>query len=94
MGENLSIDTSTNLTNTLARLPDGVRGGPVADIVGWLDALRDAGYVVEVFHVQGQRVYRATDPETGAREQVRTVAGAVTDWTAARGVAKLWGMAV
>ena len=32
-----------------------------------------------------------TDPETGERMQVATVAGAVTDWTAVRGVAKLWG---
>lgn len=81
-----------DLADTLARLPDDIRGGPVAEIVGWLDALRDAGYAVEVFQVQGQRVYRATDPETGERMQVATVAGAVTDWTAARGVAKLWGV--
>lgn len=32
------------------------------------------------------------DPETGERQQVHTVPGAVTDWVAARGVAMLWGL--
>lgn len=80
-----------DFTDTLARLPDDVRVGPVAEIVGWLDALREVGYTVEVFQVQGERVYRATDAETGEREQVRTVAGAVTDWTAAGGGEAVFG---
>lgn len=62
------------------------------DVLGWLDVLADAGYEVELFVVDGARVYRAVDPETGERQQVHTVQGAVSDWVAARGVAHLWGL--
>lgn len=62
------------------------------DVLGWLDVLSDAGYTVELYVVDGKRVYRAVDPETGERHQVHTVPGAVTDWVAARGVTKLWGL--
>ncbi|MEM9021897.1 MAG: hypothetical protein AAGC44_15180 [Planctomycetota bacterium] len=44
------------LIDTLNALSDNDRGGPVADILGWLDGLADAGYYVEVFSVDGQRV--------------------------------------
>lgn len=78
------------LTYILGELSATDRGGPVAEIFGFLDELTDAGYHVEVFKTAGERVYRATDPETGERQQVATAPGAVTDWTAARGVSKLW----
>lgn len=61
-------------------------------MLGWLDVLDDAGYTVELHVVDGKRVYRAFDPETGERQQVSTVPGAVTYWVAARGVAILWGL--
>jgi len=64
----------------------------VLDVLGWLDQLDDAGYSVELYVVDGARVYRADDPETGERQQVHTVPGAVSDWVAARGVAMLWGL--
>lgn len=66
-------------------------GGAVLDVMGWLDVLENAGYDVECFLIDGQQVYQATDPETGERMEVSTMPGAVTDWTAVRGVVQLWG---
>ena len=76
----------------ITRLPQADRGGSVLDVLDWLKVLDDAGYTVELYVVDGARVYRAVDPETGERQQVHTVPGAVTDWVAARGVVKLWGL--
>ena len=76
----------------LTQLPQVERGGSVLDVLGWIDVLADAGYAVELYAIEGNRVYRAVDPETGERQQVHTVPGAVTDWVAARGVATLWGL--
>lgn len=59
------------------------RGADTDAILGVMERLREAGYVVELLvAADGRRVYRATDPETGEREQVNTVPGAVTDWRA------------
>ncbi|MGB0768156.1 MAG: hypothetical protein ACPGYV_10645 [Phycisphaeraceae bacterium] len=80
------------LQAVITKLPQPDRGGSVLDVLGWLDVLDDAGYTVELYVVDGKRVYRAVDPETGERQQVNTVPGAVTDWVAARGVAMLWGL--
>lgn len=86
---NPSNTIGKDFTDTLAHLLDDVRGVPDAEMVGRLDALHEAGYTVEVFQVQGERVCRATDLATGEREQVRTVAGAVTGWTATGGGGRL-----
>lgn len=80
------------LQAVITRLPQADRGGSVLDVLGWIDVVADAGYTVELYVVEGTRVYRAVDPETGERQQVHTVPGAVTDWVAARGVATLWGL--
>lgn len=85
------IQSRYQLEAILTKLPRADRGGSVLDVLGWLDVLEDAGYSVECFAVDGQRVYRATAPKTGERMEVSTVPGAVTDWTAVRGVAQLWG---
>ena len=58
-----------------------------------MNCLREAGYTTELLIVDdGRRVYRATDPETGERQQVHTVSGAVTDWRAVTGMGYLWGV--
>lgn len=81
------------LQSIITKLRQDERGGSVLAVLGWLDILADAGYTVELYVLDdGRRVYRAVDPETGERQQVHTVPGAVTDWTAARGVAALWGL--
>lgn len=86
------LQSRYQLETILTRLPKAERGGSVLDVMGYLDVLDEAGYAVECFLIDGVRVYRATDPETGERMQVHTVAGAVTDWTAVRGVVQLWGL--
>ncbi|MEM6259142.1 MAG: hypothetical protein AAGI37_12580 [Planctomycetota bacterium] len=69
------------------------RGADTDEILGAMDRLREAGYEVALLTASdGRRVYRATDPETGERQQVNTVPSAVTDWRAVTGVAMLWGL--
>jgi len=82
--------TRDQLHDVMNRLPSVDRGGSVPDVLGVIDLLAEAGYRVDTYLVDDRRVYRATDPETGEREQVVTVPGAVTDWRAVTGVAYLW----
>lgn len=86
------IHSRQQIESVLHKLSNADRGGSVLDVVGWLDVVDEAGYSVECFVVDGQRVYRASHPRTGERMEVATLPGAVTDLVATRGVAELWGL--
>jgi len=89
----MSIDHAGLLT-MLGNLPADAVGATPERVVEVLQRLDDEGFEVEAFYLAYRRVYRATDPETGERQQVATVPGAVTDWRAVTGVAYLWKVSI